>query len=101
MDLRLDIVASSATFGVGKPDPRFFERIVEACDVPAHEIVYVGDRLDNDILPAQSIGMHAVFIRRGPWGYAHAHWKEMSRVRYRIDSLAELSGVLRRIEGVA
>lgn len=101
MDLRLDIVASSATFGVGKPDPRFFERIVEACDVPAQEIVYVGDRLDNDILPAQSIGMHAVFIRRGPWGYVQARWPEMSQVKNRIESLAELPDVLRRIGAAA
>jgi HAD superfamily hydrolase (TIGR01662 family) len=97
MDLRLDIVASSATFGVAKPDPRFFARIVEACAVPAHEIVYVGDRLDNDILPAQSIGIHAVFIRRGPWGVVQSRWPEMSRVRYRVDSLAELPDLLRRI----
>lgn len=98
MDLRLDLVASSVTFGVAKPDPRFFERIVDTCNVPAHDIVYVGDRIDNDVLPAQSIGMHAVFIRRGPWGYVHAHRKEMAQVRYRIDSLAELSGVLRQID---
>ena len=69
------------------------------CGVPAGEIVYVGDRLDNDILPAQSIGMRAVFIRRGPWGYVHAQWKEMSQVQYRIDSLDQLAGVLREIDG--
>jgi HAD superfamily hydrolase (TIGR01662 family) len=94
MDLELDVIATSVTYGVAKPDPRFFERIVADCDVPASEIVYVGDRLDNDVLPAQSVGMHTVFIRRGPWGYVHARWPEMAQVRYRIDSLAELSGVL-------
>ncbi len=99
MDLRLDVLATSATYGVAKPDSRFFERIVADCGVPASEIVYVGDRLDNDILPAQSIGMRAVFIRRGPWGYVHARWKEMSQVQYRIDSLDQLAGVLGEIDG--
>ncbi len=33
------------------------------------EVLYVGDRLDNDVLPAKSAGMQAVLIRRGPWGY--------------------------------
>lgn len=98
LDLPLDVLASSATYGVAKPDPRFFRRIADDCGMPTGEIVYVGDRLDNDVLPAQAIGMHAVFIRRGPWGYAHARWPEMAQVRHRIDALAELPEVLRHID---
>jgi FMN phosphatase YigB (HAD superfamily) len=94
MDLELDIIATSATYGVAKPDPRFFERIAADCGRPPGEIVYVGDRLDNDVLPAQSIGMRAVFLRRGPWGYAHARWPEASTVPYRIDTLTELPTLL-------
>jgi HAD superfamily hydrolase (TIGR01662 family) len=97
MDLRLDIVASSASLDVAKPDPRFFARIAQLCGVPAGEIAYVGDRLDNDILPASAIGMHAVFLRRGPWGYIQARWPEASGVRHRIESLAELPAVLEAI----
>jgi FMN phosphatase YigB (HAD superfamily) len=98
MDLALDVIATSAIYGVAKPDARFFERVVEDCGVPAGEIVYVGDRLDNDVLPAQSIGMEAMFIRRGPWGYVHAHWPEMSQVRHRIESLNELPDMLAGME---
>jgi FMN phosphatase YigB (HAD superfamily) len=32
------------------------------------EVAYVGDRVDNDVLPAVAAGMVAVHIRRGPWG---------------------------------
>ena len=53
--------------------------------VPATEIAYVGDRLDNDVFPAQELGIHAVFIRRGPWGYLHASWPDASRVAHRVD----------------
>jgi FMN phosphatase YigB (HAD superfamily) len=98
MNLALDVIATSATYGVAKPDPAFFERIVAVCGIPAGEIVYVGDRLDNDVLPAQSVGMAAVFIRRGPWGFVHAHWDEMSQVRHRIESLNELPEVLAGME---
>ena len=31
------------------------------------QVAYVGDRLDNDVLPAKVAGMFAVFLRRGPW----------------------------------
>jgi FMN phosphatase YigB (HAD superfamily) len=31
-------------------------------------VAYVGDRVDNDVLPAMAAGMRAVWLRRGPWG---------------------------------
>lgn len=98
LDLRLDVIASSASLGVAKPDPAFFARIVELCDAPAATIAYVGDRIDNDILPAQAAGMRAVFIRRGPWGYIQARWPEAAQARHRIDSLAELPPLLAALD---
>jgi FMN phosphatase YigB (HAD superfamily) len=97
MGLELDVIATSATYGVAKPDRRFFERIVADAGRPPGEIVYVGDRLDNDILPALAVGMQAVFLRRGPWGYAHARWPEAASIPHRIDTLTELPAVLRAI----
>ena len=58
---------------------------------------YVGDRVDNDILPAVEAGMIAVFIRRGPWGFLHAQWPEAQRAHLRIDSLTELPEALDRL----
>jgi HAD superfamily hydrolase (TIGR01549 family) len=66
--LPADVVSSSATLGVRKPDPRFFERILELAGCAAGELAYVGDRVDNDVVPALAAGMVAVHVRRGPWG---------------------------------
>ena len=63
-----DFIASSARWGVEKPDPAFFAKVAEAAGAPSHAIAYVGDRLDNDVRPARRAGMYAVFLRRGPWG---------------------------------
>ena len=54
--------------GVRKPDPRFFECLVELAECAPDELVYVGDRVDNDVLPALAAGLVAVHLRRGPWG---------------------------------
>ena len=91
-----DFIASSARWGVEKPSPEFFSKVVAAAGVPAAEIAYVGDRLDNDVLPAGEAGMTSVFIRRGPWGFIHAGWPEAARADHRIDSLAELPALLGR-----
>ena len=66
--LPADVTKSSASLGVEKPEPAFFERLVELVGAAAHEVAYVGDRVDNDVLPAAAAGLVAVHVRRGPWG---------------------------------
>jgi FMN phosphatase YigB (HAD superfamily) len=66
--LPADVISSSASLGVRKPDPRFFELVVELAGCLPGEVAYVGDRVDNDVLPAASGGLVAVHVRRGPWG---------------------------------
>jgi HAD superfamily hydrolase (TIGR01509 family) len=67
----VDFVGSSASWGVHKPAPEFFARLVEMAGAAPAKIAYVGDRVDNDVTPALEAGMVAVHIRRGPWGYLH------------------------------
>ncbi len=86
----VDLVGSSARWGVEKPAPAFFERIVSECGVPANAIAYVGDRVDNDVEPALAAGMVAVHVRRGPWG----HLQEPPPAALRISSLGELPEAL-------
>jgi FMN phosphatase YigB (HAD superfamily) len=64
----VDFVGSSERWGVEKPDLGFFAHVVEEAGAPAGEILYVGDRVDKDVLPALAAGLCAVRIRRG----AHA-----------------------------
>ena len=92
-----DFIASSTSWGVEKPSQAFFERVVQVAGCPAAEIAYVGDRLDNDVLPAKVVGMTAVFIRRGPWGIVHAGWPEAAQADVRLDSLSELRKALASI----
>jgi HAD superfamily hydrolase (TIGR01549 family) len=86
----VDLVASSARWGVEKPSAEFFAKVVELVGMPPERIAYVGDRVDNDVEPALEAGMVAVHIRRGPWGYLHRPPAEAIR----ISSLDELPAVL-------
>ncbi len=63
-----DLIGISAVWGVEKPAPEFFERVVAGVPAESASVAYVGDRVDNDVLPALRAGMTAVHIRRGPWG---------------------------------
>lgn len=89
-----DVVGSSAAWGVEKPSPDFFARLAAEAGCAPAEIAYVGDRVDNDVLPAKAAGMVAVFLRRGPWGYVHATWPEAAAADVRVDSLRDLPGAV-------
>jgi FMN phosphatase YigB (HAD superfamily) len=89
-DLPVDVVTGSASLGVKKPDPVFFERLVELAGVERGELAYVGDRVDNDVLPALDAGLLAVHVRRGPWGMLQRTPGGVTG----IDSLGELPAVL-------
>jgi HAD superfamily hydrolase (TIGR01509 family) len=88
--LPADVVTSSDGVGVRKPDPAFFERLVELAGVEAGELAYVGDRVDNDVLPALAVGLVAVHCRRGPWG----RLRPTPDGAIGIDSLSELPAAL-------
>src|SRR6195952_3180338 len=90
LDVPADLIASSAGWGVSKPDPRFFDKVIEVAGEAPGSIAYVGDRLDNDVLPTLTAGMKSVFVRRGPWGWMHAQMPEIERAHIRLESLLDL-----------
>src|SRR5574338_365759 len=88
--LQPDVLAMSEAIGVAKPDPHFFAHALELMGSPAPEAVaYVGDRVDNDVLPAMDAGLRAVWIRRGPWGVIQ-RLPDGARPALVVDSLDEL-----------
>ena len=93
-DLPVDFVASSASWGVAKPARAFFERLSSEAGLAPGEIAHVGDRVDNDVVPAADAGLVSVFIRRGPWGVIQASKPGVERAALRIESLADLAGAL-------
>jgi putative hydrolase of the HAD superfamily len=55
----------SGIYGLRKPDVRLFVRVCEELSVDPLECIMVGDRIDNDIVPAKLLGMSTVLIRTG------------------------------------
>jgi FMN phosphatase YigB (HAD superfamily) len=100
LGIELDLIATSAGLGVAKPDPAFFERVATALDLEPASIAYVGDRIDNDVVPAAAAGMRAIFIRRGPWAFLQAPDGAPPEAAATVDSLLELPAVLAGLGGI-
>jgi len=73
-------------FSITKPDPRYYEQIVQACGVEPQQCIMVGDRIDKDVIPAKQLGMKTVLIRVG------LHRNQQARIPFEIPD-AELDGV--------
>lgn len=69
LDLPHDVLAVSADLQVEKPSPEFFQVVQKLVGAQEpSQVLYVGDRVDNDVLPAMAFGMRTCWLRRGPWG---------------------------------
>ncbi|WP_308285821.1 HAD family hydrolase [Actinoplanes hulinensis] len=90
LDLPVDVIGTSEGWGVEKPAPAFFDRVLDVAGVEPASILYVGDRPDNDAAPAMAAGMRACLIRRSPWGHILDMPEIAERCLFRIDSLDEL-----------
>jgi HAD superfamily hydrolase (TIGR01549 family) len=98
LNLPTDLIATSDDWGASKPDVAFFEKLVEVSGHQPYEIVYVGDRLDNDITPAVKAGLTTLWVRRGPWGYILNSREKLSASIHTVDSLVLVPDVLETLD---
>ncbi len=89
----IDLVIASAEEGVAKPDLRIFQLALDRANCKPEEAIMVGDRIDNDIIPANKIGMTTVWIKQGFGRYAEL--KEIEEhPDYTINNLNDLLNLL-------
>lgn len=89
----IKLVVASAEEGAAKPDRRIFEIALNRAVCKPQHAVMVGDRIDNDIIPAKALGMKTIWIKQGFGKY----WKKLSereQADYEIDNLSEIIGIL-------
>ena len=66
-----DLCLLSETENLSKPDLAFFDYAIQKAECQPDRIVMIGDRLDNDIMPAKKAGMKTVRIKQGLYSVQH------------------------------
>lgn len=89
----MEVIVASAEEGVAKPDPAIFQLALTRAACDPHDAVMVGDRLDNDIAPANRLGMKTVWCKQGYAGYGMPT-NAAEEPMYTIESLEELLRIL-------
>lgn len=88
-----DFILASSDVGYSKPDLRIFESALIKSDCKSSEVVMVGDRLDNDILPAKKLGLHTIWIKQGYGGMQSIKENDFTP-DFTVNSLRELLKIL-------
>lgn len=89
----IDLVIASAEEGVSKPDLRIFQIALDRANCKPEKALMVGDRIDNDIVPANKIGMKTIWIKQGFGKYCEPK-TEIEQPDYTVESLNELISIL-------
>jgi polyol permease family/HAD superfamily hydrolase (TIGR01549 family) len=92
------VVAISDIVGVEKPDLRLYRYALEKAAIPASRVVHVGNRLDNDVRPAQRLGIRTVWLLRGEVPPAPT-LEQLAEPDVVITSLLGLPSALARLVG--
>ena len=89
----IQLVIASAEEGVAKPDKRIFEIALERSMCSPNEAVMIGDRIDNDIIPAKKMGMATIWVKQG-FGKYWTITNESEKADFEVNNLTELLAFL-------
>lgn len=87
---RLDPILVSAGVGVRKPAAEIFERVLELWDLPPQAAVMVGDTLNADILGAQTVGMHNIWLRTAQDRDDNVAWRGEIEPEIAVDEIQQV-----------
>lgn len=89
----IHLVVASAEEGVAKPDRRIFEIALERSNCEPTNAIMIGDRIDNDIVPAKQMGMNTIWIQQG-FGQYWNRKQEMEKPDFVVNNLTEICNLL-------
>ena len=90
------VQAISSSVGLKKPDPKIFELALNQAGRPAGDCVMVGDRLDTDICPANTLGMTTIRTTNSLFALQVPE-KECEQPTYTVARLSEIPPIIERI----
>ncbi len=97
IDILIDLVVISDEIGIKKPNPELFNYCLKKFGVNGSETIYVGDRIDKDIIPSNFNGIFSVYIHRGgkyDTYKADSKFKEELKPNFEITDLNQIFDII-------
>jgi len=103
VDKLIDLVVISDEIGIKKPNPELFKYCLKKFGVEGHETIYVGDRIDKDIIPANLNNIYSIYLHRGgKYDNYQTDFKAQGDLKpdYEISNLNELFDIINKIDNI-
>ncbi|MFX1327052.1 MAG: TIGR02253 family HAD-type hydrolase [Promethearchaeota archaeon] len=103
IDKLIDLVVISDEMGIKKPNPELFSYCLKKFGIQGRETIYIGDRIDKDIVPANINNIHTVYLHRGgKYDTYKINEKvyESSKPDYEISNLNEIFNIIDEINNL-
>jgi putative hydrolase of the HAD superfamily len=100
IDNFIDLVIISDEIGIRKPNPKLFSYCLNKFKVKGFETIYIGDNLNNDIVPAKINKIHSIYIHRGgkyDFNNTGEEINELNKPDYEIYNLNEIFEIIKQI----
>jgi len=100
IDNLIDFVIISDEIGIKKPNPKLYGYWLKKCGVEGPDAIYIGDRIDKDIIPASYNKIYGVYLHRG--GKYDDYNSDLIpetefKADYEIDNLNEIFNIINEI----
>lgn len=89
----------SAEEGIRKPAPGLFEAVLETWGLPPASVVMVGDTLGEDILGAQRVGLHQIWLAREAGRPDNQAWAGKVEPEATAERLADVPRLIAQLGG--
>ncbi|CAO1668755.1 MULTISPECIES: HAD family hydrolase [Salinicola] len=96
LDHHFDVIILAGEMHASKPDPRPFLSAVAQLGTQPYRTLHVGDNWEEDVLAAQRLGMHAVWIDAKNEGE-----RELPPRVHRVTHVRELPGIVAQLDDEA
>jgi len=93
---RAELVLLSGDVRLAKPDPAFFRLALDRAHCRPTGAAMVGDRIDNDVVPAKAVGMRTVRVRCSAYGIQEAR-SDAERPDVEVYRLDDVPPAVRRL----
>lgn len=70
----IDVIVTNEEAGVDKPGKKIFELCLQKCEYEAEECIFIGDKVEKDMMGAESIGMN------GMWYSKYSKYQDRQRI---------------------
>lgn len=82
-----EFVFVSGDFGYGKPDPKFYNHVINVSACKKDDSIMIGNNIQSDIFGSLAVGLSAIYLGAEPFNYKVNFAKDALDIKKKIEEI--------------